>query len=61
MEEERKSALRLWLVAIRPKTLLISASPVLVGGAFAWFHGIFQAIPWFLCLVFAVLCQTSAN
>ncbi|MBQ4492696.1 MAG: 1,4-dihydroxy-2-naphthoate octaprenyltransferase [Deltaproteobacteria bacterium] len=61
MEEERKPALCLWLVAIRPKTLLISASPVLVSGAFAWFHGIFQAIPWFLCLVFAVLCQTAAN
>ncbi|MBR5346501.1 MAG: 1,4-dihydroxy-2-naphthoate octaprenyltransferase [Deltaproteobacteria bacterium] len=59
--EERMAALRPWLVAIRPKTLLISASPVLVGGAFAWFNGVFRVIPWLLCLVFAVLCQAAAN
>lgn len=59
--EERMAALRPWLVAIRPKTLLISASPVLVGGAFAWFNDVFRVMPWLLCLVFAVLCQAAAN
>ena len=52
---------RLWLLAIRPKTLPASISPVMVGGAVAWVAGGFDLAAMAACLLFALIMQISAN
>jgi len=52
---------RLWLLAIRPKTLPASVSPVVVGGAVAWAEGGFHAAAMLVCLLFALVMQIGAN
>lgn len=53
--------LSIWLIAIRPKTLLASLSPVLVGGACAWAQGFCHLPVWVLTAVTAMLLQIIAN
>ena len=55
------SALRLWLVAARPRTLPAAAAPVLVGAALAWHDGVFAPLPALAALVGALLLQVGAN
>ncbi|MDR1121874.1 MAG: 1,4-dihydroxy-2-naphthoate octaprenyltransferase [Dysgonamonadaceae bacterium] len=50
-----------WLLAIRPKTLLISAMPVLVGCALTWKEGKLQWIPAVICFLFALIAQIAFN
>jgi len=58
---ERKNTLMAWIEAARPRTLVASFSPVLVGCALAWRDGVFQEIPAILCFFVAVLAQTASN
>ncbi|MDR3088228.1 MAG: 1,4-dihydroxy-2-naphthoate polyprenyltransferase [Desulfobulbaceae bacterium] len=55
------SSSRLWLLAIRPKTLPAAVAPVLVGGAVALDQGAFQLWTLFVCLLFALIMQIGAN
>lgn len=50
-----------WILAARPKTLLVSFSPVLLGSAFAYHYGSFKLIPALICLIFALLAQITSN
>ena len=55
-------ALGLWWMAIRPRTLSLSATPVLVGSALAWAEG--AAIAWpplVVALLCALLIQAGTN
>lgn len=52
---------RAWLLAVRPKTLPAAIAPVLVAGAIAHRHGLWQWQPWALCLAFAALMQVASN
>ncbi len=53
---------RAWLAAIRPKTLALSVSPVLVGTALAFFEkGTFLPLPFFAALAAALLIQAGTN
>lgn len=51
-----------WLLAIRPKTLSISVSPVLVGSALAW-HDVasFNPVTFVLILISALAIQIATN
>ncbi len=56
------SRLRLWFLAIRPKTLGIAVVPVVVGSALAWSEGITPDWPVALtALVAALLIQIGTN
>lgn len=58
----RPSGLRLWLLAIRPKTLTLASMPVLAGGALAWSgSGVFRPLPLLLTLVAALAVQAGTN
>jgi 1,4-dihydroxy-2-naphthoate octaprenyltransferase len=50
-----------WIRAARPKTLPAAAVPVIIGGALAQAGGVFNAAPWLICLVFALLIQIGTN
>lgn len=56
-----KSLLGAWWEAARPKTLLASFSPVVVGCAVAYRDGVFNLIPAVLCFLVALLAQTASN
>lgn len=66
----RTNSLRAWVLAARPKTLAVSAAPVIVAVASAWAdtgacpgeaaHSI-HALPAALCLLFALVMQIDAN
>jgi 1,4-dihydroxy-2-naphthoate octaprenyltransferase len=58
---ERVSPLRVWLLAIRPKTLPAAASSVIAGTALAWWHGGFSLGPALAALVIALLLQIGSN
>jgi len=53
--------LKVWLLAIRPKTLPAAAASVIVGTALAWYDGVFQAGPALAALVIALLLQIGSN
>ncbi len=50
-----------WLIAIRPKTLLATIVPVLVGAACAINHGVVHAAPILAALIGALLIQIGTN
>ena len=52
---------RAWWLAARPRTLPVSASPVVVGTAVAWAEGGAQALPAAAALLGALLLQIGAN
>ena len=51
----------LWLEATRPKTLLLSVMPVLIGTSFAVHQGKFSWIPCLMTLLTALLIQIGTN
>lgn len=59
--EDKKSQVKSWLEAARPKTLPASLSPVLLGSVLAWCEGVFQLIPAILCFLVALLAQVASN
>jgi 1,4-dihydroxy-2-naphthoate polyprenyltransferase len=52
---------KVWLAAMRPRTLPAAISPVVVGSALAWHAGAFHAAAAGFCLAFALLVQIGAN
>jgi 1,4-dihydroxy-2-naphthoate octaprenyltransferase len=57
----KKSSIRSWLEAARPRTLTASVSPVLLGCALAYRDGMFKPVPAVLCLLVALLAQIASN
>jgi len=55
------SRLRIWILAIRPKTLPAAAASVIVGTALAWHDGVFSAGPAVAALGVALLLQIGSN
>lgn len=50
-----------WILAARPRTLPAAIAPVILGGALASRHGVFDAFPWTIALLCAVLIQIGTN
>ena len=50
-----------WISAARPRTLPVSAGPVIAATAFAWHNQNFRWVPALLCLMFALLAQIASN
>ena len=50
-----------WISAARPRTLPVSAAPVIAASACAWHYGHFRWQPALLCLLFALLAQVASN
>lgn len=53
--------MNIWVEGARPKTLIASLSPVLIGGAIALSEGIFHPFIFFLTLLFALSIQVGTN
>ncbi len=53
--------IKVWLLAIRPKTLPAAAASVIVGTVLAWYDGVFSAGPAVAALVIALLLQIGSN
>jgi 1,4-dihydroxy-2-naphthoate octaprenyltransferase len=51
----------IWLEATRPKTLILSVMPVLIGTAFAVHEGCFSVLTCFMTLLTALLIQIGTN
>jgi 1,4-dihydroxy-2-naphthoate octaprenyltransferase len=56
-----REALRLWIVAARPRTLSAAVSPVAVGTALAGSEGTFRALPFVAALIGSVFIQVGTN
>jgi 1,4-dihydroxy-2-naphthoate octaprenyltransferase len=56
-----ESRWRVWLSALRVRTLPAAVAPVLVGSALAWRDRTFQPVAAGLCLGFALLIQIGTN
>ena len=56
-----KKQLRIWLEAIRLRTLPVSLSGVIMAMGIAQWYGKFNWIPALLCVAFAVLAQIASN
>jgi 1,4-dihydroxy-2-naphthoate polyprenyltransferase len=61
LEAVRPSAGRIWLLAIRPKTLPAAAAPVLIGAGLAAFRDHFALLPAVAALLGALLIQIATN
>ena len=55
------SLLNIWLLTLRPKVLPASISPVCLGSALAFYHGMFDGSILILLLLLAILIQTFTN
>jgi 1,4-dihydroxy-2-naphthoate octaprenyltransferase len=55
------SALRLWIIAARPRTLPAAIAPVLVGTAFAGTEGVFRPLAFVCALIGSVFIQIGTN
>ena len=58
---ERPSALRIWLMAARPRTLPAAVAPVLVGTALAATQGTFRPLTFIAAMVGALFIQVGTN
>ncbi len=61
MQKDVPAKFRLWLMAIRPKTLPAAVGPVAVGSAVAFRDGFFAFVPALCCLFGAILLQIGVN
>lgn len=62
VNEEKLNSLVIWWLAIRPKTLSISVTPVLLGSALAWqMQNIFSLLTFFIILLSALCIQIGTN
>ena len=61
IQSMQPSGLKIWFIALRPKTLIAAFSPVLLGTTAAWAVGEFYWLPTLLCLGFALLVQIGTN
>jgi 1,4-dihydroxy-2-naphthoate octaprenyltransferase len=61
MLESQPSKIKLWLLAIRPKTLPAAVAPVAVGSAAAYSAGFFMLLPALGCIFGATLLQIGVN
>ncbi len=61
MTDKPLSKAQIWLLAIRPKTLPASLSPVVIGIAFAYHYGKFRFDTSIVALIDAVLLQILSN
>lgn len=53
---------RIWWMAVRPKTLTLAATPVVVGTVLGWHDtGTFHAAAFWVALICALLIQTGTN
>ncbi len=52
---------KIWIEAIRVRTLPVSVSGVLIALGLAKFNGVFRLVPSLMCAVFAVLAQIVSN
>jgi 1,4-dihydroxy-2-naphthoate octaprenyltransferase len=57
----KRQHVKIWLLAIRPKTLPAAAAPVVVGAALAYGDGGFQLITTVVILLVALLLQIGSN
>jgi 1,4-dihydroxy-2-naphthoate octaprenyltransferase len=55
------SALRLWIIAARPRTLPAAIAPVLVGTALAGTEGVFRPLAFVCALIGSVFIQIGTN
>ncbi|MDE7412329.1 MAG: 1,4-dihydroxy-2-naphthoate octaprenyltransferase [Muribaculaceae bacterium] len=53
--------IRYWVEAMRLRTLPVSVAGVLSGTACAIFNGGFNALPFFICMLFAIISQVISN
>ena len=58
---ERPSAVRIWLMAARPRTLPAAVAPVLVGTALAATEGTFKVLTFLAALLGALFIQVGTN
>jgi 1,4-dihydroxy-2-naphthoate octaprenyltransferase len=58
---DRPSAVRIWLMAARPRTLPAAVAPVLVGTALAATEGTFHALVFVAAMVGALFIQVGTN
>lgn len=61
MQKDVSAKVKLWLLAIRPKTLPAAVGPVAVGSAVALRDGKFDFVSAFCCLLGAILLQIGVN
>ena len=62
MSDDRDlSRFRIWLLAIRPKTLPAGIVPVVIGAALAYDTGIFHTAAFLFALAGSILIQIGAN
>jgi len=57
----KKNSPHAWFLAIRPKTLAASATPVVIASALAYHDRSFQWPPALICLLFALIAQIISN
>lgn len=55
------STFRVWIEAMRLRTLPVSLAGILFAGALGLLAGHFRPAPWLMCLVFALLAQIASN
>ena len=58
---ERPSAVRIWVMAARPRTLPAAVAPVLVGTALAWTEGTLKVFTFIAALLGALFIQVGTN
>lgn len=56
-----RASWKVWVAALRVRTLPAALAPVLAASALAWRDGVFQPWPAALCLWFALLVQVGTN
>jgi 1,4-dihydroxy-2-naphthoate polyprenyltransferase len=61
VSSERPSALRIWLMAARPRTLPAAVAPVLVGTALAATQGTFKVLTFLAAMIGALFIQVGTN